>query len=104
MAASEEQAREVVDALEADALLPRRTVGAEVEPLGTCGDVMVLTTESEEGDALTAWVAVDDPHHVLKLEVTEGKEPGILTFSGFDEKPDVKPPADDEVVDLTQAG
>ena len=49
MAPDEAQARAVVESLEAEALLPRRTVGSEVEPMGACNDVMVLTTESEEG-------------------------------------------------------
>lgn len=57
MAMDEQEALEVVESLEPEALLPRRTVGAEIEPLGTCGDVMVLATESEEGDTVATTIA-----------------------------------------------
>jgi hypothetical protein len=36
------------------------------------------------------------------MEVTQGEEPGMFTFSGFDEEVDVQAPADDEVIDLDQ--
>jgi hypothetical protein len=48
------------------------------------------------------WIAVDDPHHILEMEVTQGEEPGTITFSSFDEELDVQAPADDEVIDLDQ--
>ena len=54
MAPDEVQAREVVESLDAEALLPRRTVGSEVESIGSCSDVMVLATESEDGDTAVA--------------------------------------------------
>ena len=57
MAMDEEQALEVGESREPEALLPRRTVGAQVEPLGSCSDVMVLTTESEEGDTVATTIA-----------------------------------------------
>jgi hypothetical protein len=46
MAPDEDRARAVVRTLDASALLPRRTVGTEVEPLGSCADVMVLASEA----------------------------------------------------------
>ncbi len=67
-------------------------------------ETVQVSTVTDKGDPLTMWVATDAPHHVLKMEVTEGEEPGVITFSDFDEEVDVEKPADDEVVDLNQAG
>lgn len=63
-------------------------------------EVVMITSETSEGDPLEAAVATDEPHHVLQLEVTDGAEPGTLTFSDFDEDLDLEAPADDDVVDL----
>lgn len=65
-------------------------------------ETVKVTTETDEGDPLTVWVTTDDPHHILKMEVTEGEEPGTITLSDFDEDVQVEAPADDEVVDLDQ--
>ena len=67
-------------------------------------EAVMIDTESDEGDPLTVWVAVDDPHYVLKMQVTEGDEPGTITFSDFDEELDVEAPSADEAVDLNQLG
>lgn len=66
-------------------------------------EAIVIDAETEEGDKLTAWVATDDPHYVLKMQVDTGDEPGEITFSDFDEKLDIQPPSDDEVIDLSTA-
>jgi hypothetical protein len=50
------------------------------------------------------WVATEDPHHILEMEVDQGDEPGTITFSEFDEELDVQAPAEDEVIDLEQLG
>lgn len=63
-----------------------------------------VLSETDEGDPLTIWVTVDDPHLILKMEVTEGEEPGTITFSEFDEELDIEAPAEDDVVDLEQMG
>lgn len=65
-------------------------------------EAVIIESESDEGDSVEAWVATDDPHHILKMEVTQGAEPGTLTFSDFDEELDVQPPADDEVIDFSE--
>ncbi len=67
-------------------------------------EAVVLDSETDDGDPLKAWVATDEPHYILKMEVTEGKEPGTISFSDFDKDLDVQPPADDEVVDLSTMG
>lgn len=67
-------------------------------------DVVVINTETDEGDPLTVYVRTDEPHYLLKMEVSEGEEPGQFTFADFDEELDVQAPPEDEVVDLNQLG
>jgi len=67
-------------------------------------ETVKVLSETDEGDPLTIWVTVDDPHLIVKMEVTEGEEPGTITFTEFDEEPDVEAPAEDDVVDLDQMG
>jgi hypothetical protein len=68
-------------------------------------DALKLTGKSD-GQDMTAWVAVDDPHHLLKLELGEGgaETTGTMAFSGFDEPVDVKTPAPSEAIDLDNLG
>lgn len=61
-----------------------------------------VRTRTDAGEDLTAWVRVDDPHHLLAMEVAEGKESGSIRFSDFDAEQPVEPPAADDVVDLEQ--
>ncbi|MGH3362156.1 MAG: hypothetical protein ACRDOM_06825 [Nocardioides sp.] len=65
-------------------------------------EAVVLDSETDDGDPLTAWVSVDDPHHILQLEVTEGEEPGKVTFSAFDEDVAIEPPAEEDTIDLSK--
>ncbi len=65
-------------------------------------EAVQLTRKGDDGGTITAWVAVDDPHHILKIEQSGGDGPGSFTFSEFDEEVDVEPPGEDEVVDLSQ--
>ncbi len=65
-------------------------------------EAVVLDSETDEGDPLTAWVSVDDPHHILQLEVTDGEEPGRVTFSEFDEDVSIEAPAKEDTIDLSQ--
>jgi hypothetical protein len=67
-------------------------------------DAVEVTTETDEGDPVTIWVATEDPHHILEMEVDQGEEPGTITFSKFDDELDVQAPAEDEVIDLEQLG
>jgi hypothetical protein len=75
-------------------------VGGTQEVAGQ--EAVEVITESDEGDPVSVWIATDDPHHILQMEVTQGDEPGTITFSEFDEELDVQAPAEDEVVDLDQ--
>ncbi len=66
-------------------------------------EAIIIEGESDEGDPMKAWIAVDGKHYILKLEVSQGDEPGIIELSDFDEDLDLEPPPDDEVVDFNQA-
>jgi hypothetical protein len=67
-------------------------------------EAIIIEGESDEGDPIKAWIATDDPHYILKMEVTSGDEPGEISFSDFDEDLDIEAPADDEVIDLNNLG
>ena len=80
--------------------------GAEVEGTEELDgrQAVRLSTTSDEDEPVTVWVAADDPHVILQMEVSEGDEPGTLRFSDFDEAIDVQAPDGDEVVDLAELG
>lgn len=63
-------------------------------------DVVKIDNKDKDGSTSTGYVLVDDPHYLVKIEKTEGKDTGSVTFSDFDEKVDVEAPADSDVVDL----
>jgi hypothetical protein len=63
-------------------------------------DAVQVEGKSKEGDTVSAWVATGEPHHVLKLDVTDGSSPGTLAFSEFDTPLDITTPAPNEVADI----
>jgi hypothetical protein len=63
-------------------------------------DTVIIKSTSDSGDPVQAWVATDEPHHILKMEVTQGDEPGTITFSDFDADLNIEPPDDADVIDL----
>ncbi len=65
--------------------------------------VAVVSTD-EDGEVSTGFVAVDEPHYLLRIEKTEGEDPGSVVFSGFDEEVGASAPADDEIVNLDELG
>jgi hypothetical protein len=67
-------------------------------------EAVKVAGETDDGDPVTVWVKVDEPHHILKMAVDQGDEPGEIVFSDFDEELDVEAPAEDEVIDLEQLG
>ena len=60
-------------------------------------DAVQVQGTSKQGDTVSAWVATGSPHHVLKLEVSDGSSPGTLLFSEFDTPLDITAPAPSEV-------
>jgi len=67
-------------------------------------DAVKLSGKDNSGKPVVAWVATDDPHYILKLQVTQGSEPGIITFSDFDKTVTVQAPPSDQVIDLSKLG
>jgi hypothetical protein len=65
------------------------------------GDQVVKVEQSDDKGTATGYVLIDGKHYLVKLERTEGDEPGHVDFSDFDKEFDVTAPADDDVVDLS---
>ncbi len=79
--------------------------GSEYKTVGTDelnGEDVVKVENTDDRGTSTGYVLVDDPHYLLKIERTEGDDPGKIEFSEFDEEFEVEAPAEDEVVDLSQ--
>ena len=67
-------------------------------------DAVKLSGKDSSGKPVTAWVATDDPHYVLKMQVPQGNEPGTITFSEFDKSVTIQAPPSDQVIDLSKLG
>ena len=65
------------------------------------GQEVIKVEQSDDNGTSVGYVLIDGDHYLLKLERTEGDEPGHLEFSDFNEEFDVTAPADDEVIDLS---
>jgi len=79
--------------------------GSDYKTVGTDevdGQDVVKVENTDDKGTSTGFVLVDEPHYLLKIERTEGDEPGKIEFSEFDEEFEVDAPGDDEVVDLSQ--
>ena len=64
------------------------------------GDEAVKVVGTDEDDSeTTVFVAVDEPHYILKVEVT-GDDAGEATFSEFDEDIEVEAPAEEDTITL----
>jgi hypothetical protein len=65
------------------------------------GQKVVKVEQTDDKGASVGYVLIDGDHYLVKLERTEGDEPGHLDFSDFNKEFDVTAPADDEVIDLS---
>jgi hypothetical protein len=66
-------------------------------------EAVKLTRDAQQGGGtITVWVAVDDPHHILKVEQAEGDSPGTITFSEFDKDVSIDAPTDDEAITVEE--
>ena len=63
-------------------------------------EVVKVSTPVPTG-RLRAWVAVAEPHYVLRLVLSGGRDTGELELSAFDEAVEVEAPPASEVVELT---
>jgi hypothetical protein len=64
-------------------------------------DTVKVSTPGPTG-RLRAWVAVAEPHHVLRLTLTGGRDTGEIDLSAYDEEVEVVAPPAAEVVQLTR--
>ena len=64
-------------------------------------EVVKVEQKDDEQGTSVGYVLIDGDHYLVKLERTEGDEPGHLDFSDFDEEFEVTAPADDEAIDLS---
>ncbi|HYF73005.1 MAG TPA: hypothetical protein VD864_09295 [Nocardioides sp.] len=67
-------------------------------------ETVAIDNEDPEDGTSTAYILVDEPHYIVKLEKTEGEDTGEVTFSEFDEEFDVEAPGEDEVIEFDQLG
>lgn len=65
------------------------------------GARIVKVSTPTTGGRLRAWVTVDEPHLVPRLELTGGAATGTLEFSGFDEPVEASAPPRKDVVPFT---
>ena len=65
------------------------------------GQEVVKVEQSDDTGTSVGYVLIEGDHYLLKLERTEGDEPGHLDFTEFNEAFDVEAPADDEIIDLS---
>ena len=63
-------------------------------------DVVKVSSPLPTG-RLRAWVAVAEPHHVLRLTLSGGRDTGELELTAFDEAVEVEAPPASEVVEFT---
>jgi hypothetical protein len=89
-----------VDALldEVDGQMEKPTKGETTDVDGQ--GAIELTSDSEaEGGTTSVWVAVDDPHHILKVEQEAADAASAsFNFSEFDEDVAIEAPAEEDVV------
>jgi len=65
------------------------------------GKDVVKVEQSDDDGTATGYVLIDGKHYLVKIERTEGDEPGKLEFTDFNKEFSVDAPADDEVIDLS---
>ena len=63
--------------------------------------IEIVSDRPDEGKS-SGYVQTGGDHYLVQIEKTDGDEPGKVSFSGFDEQPDVEAPADDEQVALDE--
>jgi hypothetical protein len=73
----------------------------ETEEIDGEETIEIISDRPDEGTS-SGYVLVDGDHYLVRISKTEGEDPGEVTFSGFDEQPDVEAPAEDEQVPLEE--
>jgi hypothetical protein len=65
------------------------------------GKDVVKVEQSDDDGTATGYVLIDGKHYLVKIERTEGTDPGKIEFTDFNKEFTVEAPADDEVIDLS---
>jgi hypothetical protein len=71
----------------------------ELKEIGGEETIEIISDRPEKG-ASSGYVRTEGEHYLVSIVKEEGEDPGEVTFSGFDEQPDVEAPADDEQIAL----
>jgi hypothetical protein len=61
--------------------------------------IEVISDRPEQGTS-SGYVLVEGEHYLVSIVKDQGEDPGEVTFSGFDEQPEVEAPAEDEQIAL----
>ena len=64
------------------------------------GKDVVKVEQTDATGTATGYVLIDGKHYLVKLERTEGDQPGKVEFTDFNKKFTVEAPADNEIIDL----
>ena len=71
----------------------------EVEEIDGEETIEIVSDRPEEGTS-SGYILTEGDHYLVRISKTEGADPGEVSFSGFDEAPDVEAPAEDEQISL----
>jgi len=85
-----------------DTLFKDEGDGGEYTATGTDevdGQEVVKVEQSDTDGSSVGYVLVEGKHYLVRIERTEGDQPGQIDFSGFDEDVEVEAPSADQVVD-----
>lgn len=63
--------------------------------------IEIISDRPDEGES-SGYIQTGGEHYLVRIEKTEGDEPGTVSFSGFDEQPDVEAPAEEDQVPLEE--
>lgn len=63
--------------------------------------IEVISDRPDKGVS-SGYVLTEGDHYLVSIVKEEGEDPGEVTFSGFDEQPDVEAPAEDEQIALDE--
>lgn len=63
--------------------------------------IEIISDRPEQGTS-SGYILTEGDHYLVSIVKDEGEDPGEVSFSGFDEQPDVEAPAEDEQVPLDE--
>jgi hypothetical protein len=63
--------------------------------------IEIISDRPEEGTS-SGYIRTEGDHYLVSIVKDEGEDPGEVTFSGFDEQPEVEAPAEDEQISMEE--